>query len=64
MHRDAYLLFADFTSYLEAQAQADRLFAKTGEWANKAILNIAGMGHFSSDRTIKQYARKVWNVVA
>jgi len=60
--RDAYLLFADFASYLEAQALADRLFAKPGEWAHKAILNIAGMGHFSSDRTIREYARGVWNV--
>src|SRR5207244_3116695 len=64
LNRDAYLLFADFASYLDAQAQADRLFVKPGDWAHKAILNVAGMGHFSSDRTIRDYARGIWNVAA
>jgi starch phosphorylase len=62
LHRDAYLLFADFASYLDAQARVDRLFVRSGDWAHKAILNIAGMGHFSADRTIREYARRVWNV--
>jgi starch phosphorylase len=62
--RDAYLLFADFASYLDAQAHVDRLFGRPADWAQKAIFNIAGMGHFSSDRTIREYARSVWNVPA
>jgi len=62
LSRDAYLVFADFASYLDAQAQADRLFGKPGDWAHKAILNIAAMGHFSADRTIREYARDVWNI--
>jgi starch phosphorylase len=62
LHRDAYLLFADFPSYLEAHARADRQFTQPGEWARKAILNIAAMGQFSSDRTIREYAQRVWNV--
>jgi glycogen phosphorylase len=62
LHRDVYLLFADFASYLDAHARADRQFIDTGEWARKAILNIAGMGQFSSDRTIRDYAQRVWNV--
>jgi glycogen phosphorylase len=62
--RDAYLLFADFAGYLDAQAHVDRLFGRPADWAQKAIFNIAGMGHFSSDRTIREYARSVWNVPA
>lgn len=62
LHRDAYLLFADFAPYLEAQDRVDRLYATPKEWAHKAILNIAGMGAFSSDRTIREYARGVWNL--
>jgi starch phosphorylase len=62
LHRDAYLLFADFAPYLEAQHRVDRLYATPKEWAHKAILNIAGMGAFSSDRTIREYARGVWNL--
>ena len=62
LHRDAYLLFADFAPYLEAQDRADRLYLAPKEWAHKAILNIAGMGAFSADRTIREYARGVWNL--
>jgi len=59
---DHYLLLADFASYLEAQARADRLFRDPATWADKSIRNIAGMGNFSSDRAICEYARKIWNV--
>jgi len=62
LHRDAYLLFADFAPYLEAQDRADRLYLTPKEWSHKAILNIAGMGAFSADRTIREYARGVWNL--
>ena len=62
LHRDAYLLLADFASYVAAQQKVDRLFATPGAWADKAIRNIAGMGAFSSDRTISEYARLIWNV--
>jgi glycogen phosphorylase len=62
LKRDNYLLMADFRSYLDAQGEADRLYANGGEWDHKAILNIAGMGAFSSDRTIRDYARSIWNL--
>ena len=52
----------DFAPYLEAQDRADRLYLAPKEWAHKAILNIAGMGAFSADRTIREYARGVWNL--
>jgi starch phosphorylase len=62
LNRDSYLLLADFASYLAAQQQVDRLYADPGVWADKAIRNIAGMGGFSSDRTVSEYARLIWNV--
>jgi starch phosphorylase len=59
---DHYLLLADFASYLEKQEEVDALYRKPEEWSRKAILNVAGMGVFSSDRTIAEYAEDVWHV--
>ncbi len=62
LHRDSYLLLADFAAYVAEQQRADALYAMPEAWADKAIRNIAGMGAFSSDRTIRDYARMIWNV--
>ena len=59
---DHYLLLADFDSYLAAQARVDALYRQPQAWAAKAIANVAGMGPFSADRTIAQYARQVWGI--
>jgi starch phosphorylase len=59
---DAYMLLADFDSYLAAQARVDALYREPHAWAAKAIANVAGMGFFSSDRTIGEYARGVWGL--
>ncbi|MGE0393697.1 MAG: glycogen/starch/alpha-glucan phosphorylase [Vicinamibacterales bacterium] len=59
---DHYLLLADFRSYLDAQARVDALFRDPDGWARTAILNVAGMGWFSSDRTIAEYASRIWHV--
>ncbi|MBL8348147.1 MAG: glycogen/starch/alpha-glucan phosphorylase [Rubrivivax sp.] len=59
---DHYLLLADFESYLAAQARVDALARDPDAWAAKAIANVAGMGFFSSDRTIAEYARLVWGL--
>ena len=61
---DHYLLLADYASYIETQAKVDALYRQPGEWAARAIANVAGMGVFSSDRTIREYARQIWNVAA
>ncbi len=58
--RDQYFLFADFPSYVETQKQVSKLYADKGLWAKKAILNVARMGKFSSDRTIREYASEIW----
>ncbi len=62
LQRDSYLLLADFHSYLEAQAAVDEAFRDRAGWDAKAIRNIAGMGWFSSDRTIREYARTIWQL--
>jgi glycogen phosphorylase len=64
LHGDRYLLLADFASYLAAQAQVDRAWLDPQLWAAMAIRNIAGMGRFSTDRTIRDYARLIWNLPA
>jgi starch phosphorylase len=59
---DHFMVLADYASYMSCQARVDALFLDPDEWARRAILNVAGMGEFSSDRTVLEYAEKVWNV--
>jgi len=59
---DTYLLLADYASYIDCQEQVDKLYQSPAEWARISILNTAGMGKFSSDRTIDEYAREIWNI--
>ena len=59
---DQYLLLADYSSYIAAQDRVDALYRTPDAWAKKALRNIAGMGPFSSDRTIAEYARDIWRV--
>lgn len=59
---DFYMHLADLRSYLEADGQLVKLYADPDGWARKAILNIAGSGKFSSDRTISEYAAGIWDL--
>jgi starch phosphorylase len=59
---DYYMHLADLKSYLEADGRLCQLYADSPGWARKAILNIAGSGKFSSDRTIAEYSKDIWNV--
>ena len=59
---DYYMHLADLKSYLEADARLRELYTDSAGWARKAILNIAGSGKFSSDRTIAEYAKDIWKV--
>ena len=61
-HGDHYMHLADLKSYLEADQRLCDLYADSDEWARKAILNVAGSGKFSSDRTIAEYATEIWEV--
>jgi glycogen phosphorylase len=60
LEQDAYMLLADFESYAECQERVGKAFLDQDGWSRMAILNIARMGKFSSDRTIKQYAEEIW----
>ena len=59
---DPYFHLADFPSYREAQSKASREFQDQALWSRKAILNVARMGKFSSDRSIQEYAREIWGL--
>jgi starch phosphorylase len=61
-HGDHYMHLADLNSYLTADGQLSASYADADQWARKAILNVAGSGKFSSDRTIAEYAEEIWNV--
>jgi starch phosphorylase len=56
------MVIADFAAYSEALARADKVWRNPDSWAAKAIHNTARLGWFSSDRTIREYARDIWRV--
>jgi glycogen phosphorylase len=60
LQSDHYMHLADLTSYVQAQEQLGALYRNPGAWAQKAILNVASSGKFSSDRTIQEYATEIW----
>ena len=59
---DHYMLLADYASYVATQARVDALYSQPALWGQRAIRNVAGMGVFSSDRTIAEYARDIWQL--
>jgi len=59
---DHYMLLADYESYIQCQEKVDQCYMNPMEWSRKCLLNIAASGKFSSDRTIAEYAREIWNV--
>ena len=59
---DHYLLLADYADYVATQGRVDDLYRQPAQWADKAIRNVAGMGVFSSDRTIGEYAQQIWHI--
>lgn len=61
-HGDPFLVLADYDSYVKCQDLADAAYKDRERWTRMAIMNTARMGKFSSDRTILQYAEKVWNL--
>ena len=59
---ERYMHLADFMAYVEAQDRLAMDYARPRVWSKKAIRNVARMGYFSSDRTIREYARDIWNI--
>ncbi|HMD60263.1 MAG TPA: glycogen/starch/alpha-glucan phosphorylase, partial [Opitutaceae bacterium] len=59
---DPFMVLADFRSYCDCQKRVDAAYRDRDGWARKAVLNVARMGKFSSDRTIREYAGQIWNL--
>ena len=59
---DPYLLLLDFESYIACQNEVSDAFLDADAWTRMAILNVARMGKFSTDRTIKQYSEEIWGI--
>jgi starch phosphorylase len=62
LYDDQYMLLADYQSYIDCQDDVDRAFRDEERWTAMSILNVARMGKFSSDRSIREYAEKIWRV--
>jgi starch phosphorylase len=61
VNQDEYMLMADFEDYVECQDKVAETYRDKDKWTRMSIMNVAGMGKFSSDRTIREYCREIWN---
>ncbi len=61
LDRDEYLLLADYQSYVDQQDHVGQAFIDPEHWTTMSILNVARMGHFSSDRSVQEYCDRIWN---
>jgi starch phosphorylase len=62
LYHDEYLVFADYPSYIESQEQVNHAYRDPERWTRMSVLNVARMGKFSSDRSIREYSEKIWKV--
>jgi len=62
LHHDEYLVLADYQSYIDCQEQVSQAYRDQQEWTRMSILNVARMGKFSSDRSMREYSEKIWKV--
>jgi starch phosphorylase len=62
LHSDEYMLLADFQAYLDCQETVSQAFRDQDNWTRMSILNVARIGKFSSDRTIAEYCKEIWDV--
>ena len=62
LHSDPFMCMADFESYRKTQLEVARVYADRKEWNKKSLYNIAGAGKFAADRSIDEYASRIWNI--
>ena len=62
LNRDEYFLLADYQSYIDCQGEAGTAYLDRDRWIRMSILNVSRMGRFSSDRSIREYCEKIWQV--
>lgn len=62
MNHDPYMLMVDFRSYIECQKKVSEVYLDQDKWVRMSILNVARIGKFSSDRSINDYSKNIWNV--
>jgi starch phosphorylase len=62
LNHDEYMLLADFQAYLDCQAEVSQAYRDQTRWTRMSILNVARMGKFSSDRTIQEYCKEIWQI--
>lgn len=62
LYHDEYMLMADYESYVRCQDRVDAIYRSQEQWTKMSILNVARIGRFSSDRSIRDYANKIWHV--
>ncbi|MDR8391527.1 glycogen/starch/alpha-glucan phosphorylase [Aliifodinibius sp. S!AR15-10] len=61
-HGDYFMVLADYESYVEKQEEVEQVYRDKQEWYKRAIINVANMGFFSSDRSIQDYAERIWDI--
>ncbi|MFP6686527.1 MAG: glycogen/starch/alpha-glucan phosphorylase, partial [Polyangiaceae bacterium] len=62
LRHDHYMVLGDFEAYRTCQRELGDAYLKRRQWARMAGLNIARVGHFSSDRSIREYAKDIWDI--
>ncbi len=62
LNSDYFLVLKDFDAYVKAHERANAMYQDRGDWFKRVIINIANSGHFTSDRTIEQYNKDIWNL--
>jgi len=62
LNRDEYMLLADYQPYVDCQDLVSKAFKDKRRWTQMSILNVARMGKFSSDRSIREYCDQIWKV--
>ena len=61
LHSDRFMALADYQAYLDIQSEIEQSYLDEDRWTRMAVLNVARSGYFSSDRSMKDYLKRVWH---